>query len=147
MFTRALSYTSHDIVTTPRGARACCSAIIYALLPAQVSKFHRICSDEMWHHYPGPPLEVIELDASAPGHVRTTVLGKRLDAPHFNQLQHVVKAGTWFGARVQRGAAGDAAAAAPAVVGCTVSPGFDFADFTMGDRHQLLRLYDIVPFM
>lgn len=94
----------------------------------------------MWHHYSGPSLEVIELDSSAPGHVRTTVLGKCVAAPHCNQLQHVVKAGTWFGARVQGGAAVDSAPAAPAVVGCTVSPGFDFADFTMGDRRQLLRL-------
>ena len=135
--TLCCSYTSHDNVSTPRGTRACCSAIIYALLPTQVSKLHRIRSDEMWHHYSGPSLEVIELNSSAPGHVRTTVLGKCVAAPHCNQLQHVVKAGTWFCARVQGGAAVDSA---PAVVGCTVSPGFDFADFTMGDRRQLLRL-------
>ena len=91
MFTRTLSYTSHDIVFTPRGTRACCSAIIYALLPDQDSNFQRFCSDEMWHHYTRPLLEVIELDASAPGHVCTTVLDKRVDAPFFNQLQRVLK--------------------------------------------------------
>jgi predicted cupin superfamily sugar epimerase len=48
----------------------------------------------------------------------------------------VVKAGTWFGARVLDAAVG----AGAAVVGCTVSPSFDFADFIMGDRKQLLRL-------
>jgi predicted cupin superfamily sugar epimerase len=88
----------------------------------------------MWHHYTGPSLEVIELDSSVAGHVRSTVLGKGLAAAQ--QLQHVVRAGTWFGARVLAGAAGGA----PAVVGCTVSPSFDFADFNMGDREQLLRL-------
>ena len=71
----------------------------------------------MWHHYTRPLLEVIELDASAPGHVRTTVPDKRMDAPFFNQLRHVVKAGTWFGDRVQGGVVGDASAAAPAVAG------------------------------
>ena len=44
----------------------------------------------MWHHYTRPLLEVIELDASAPSHVRTTVLDKRVDAPFFNQLQRVL---------------------------------------------------------
>ncbi len=84
---------------------------------------------------------MIELDSSVSGHARTTVLGKNFAAPHFHQLQHVVKAGTWFGARVQQCGADSSASGVPAVVGCTVSPSFDFADFTMGDRKQLLRLY------
>jgi predicted cupin superfamily sugar epimerase len=117
--------------------RMSCSAIIYALLPSQIGKLHRIESDEMWHHYTGPSLEVVELDSSVTGHARITVLGKHITAPHFNKFQHVVKAGTWFGARVPGAAAG----AVPAVVGCTVSPSFDFADFVMGDRQQLLRLW------
>jgi predicted cupin superfamily sugar epimerase len=91
----------------------------------------------MWHHYAGPALEVVELDSSVSGHVRKTILGKNLGSPPFNQLQHVVRAGTWFGARVLA----DAASTCPAVVGCTVSPSFDFADFTLGDRGQLLRMY------
>ena len=130
------SYCSDVIVSTPRGERMSCSAIIYALLAGQIGKLHRIESDELWHHYTGPSLEVIELDCSVAGHVRRTVLGKHISAPHFNQLQHVVKAGTWFGARVLDAAVG----AGAAVVGCTVSPSFDFADFFMGDRKQLLRL-------
>jgi hypothetical protein len=117
-----------------------CSAIIYALLPGQIGKLHRIESDEMWHHYTGPSLEIVELDSSVIGHARKTVLGKHITAPHFNHFQHVVKAGTWFGARVQGVASGDAASDDAAVVGCTVSPSFDFADFIMGDRKQLLRL-------
>jgi predicted cupin superfamily sugar epimerase len=113
-----------------------CSAIIYALFPAQISKLHRLCCDEMWHHYSGPSVEVIELDSTVAGHVRKTVLGKNF--ANFNQLQHVVKAGTWFGARALVVAEG--ASCTPAVLGCTVTPSFDFADFTMGDREQLLRL-------
>jgi predicted cupin superfamily sugar epimerase len=135
------SYCSDVLVSTPRGSRMSCSAIIYALLPGQIGKFHRIESDEMWHHYTGSSLEVVELDVSVAGHARKTVLGKHVAAPHFNQLQHVVKAGPWFGARVVVDASDDAASADAAVVGCTVSPSFDFADFVMGSRKQLLRLW------
>ncbi len=134
------SYCSDVVVSTPRGTRMSCSSIIYALLPTGISKLHCICSDEMWHHYSGPSIEVIELDTSISGHARKTVLGKRFAAPHFNQLQHVVKAGTWFGARVLSDAADEASGSVPAVLGCTVSPSFDFADFSMGDREHLLCL-------
>lgn len=68
-------------------------------------------------------MTIVELDLSAPGHARTTELGP--DILHGNKLQHVVKAGTWFGAYPRW-------KTDFAFVGCTVAPAFDFADFELG---------------
>jgi predicted cupin superfamily sugar epimerase len=121
---------------TYRGARNASgrshSTAIYFLLPrGEVSKLHRIGSDEVWHFYSGDPLEVIELDASASTGARITVLGTDLAAGQ--RPQYVVPAGTWFGARPT----GDAYA----LVGCTVAPGFEFSEFEMGDRAALLAAF------
>jgi len=84
----------------------------------------------------GGPLTVVELDASAPGHVRTTVVGRDLAAGQ--KLQHVVPPNTWFGA-----VPGDASAGPPAsgaegtdfsLVGCTVAPGGAWMDVLLVQR-------------
>ena len=102
-----------------RGARAALTTIYFLLSEGAHSRWHRVSSDEVWHLYEGGPLELLELDASA-GH-----LARRLLAP----------AGTAGGAPVHTVAAGRWQAARPlgayALVGCTVGPGFDFADFSM----------------
>jgi hypothetical protein len=56
------------------------------------------------------------------------------DAENGESLQAVVKAGCWFGSRLQR-------PDSYALVGCTVAPGFDFSDFELGKRANLIRLY------
>jgi predicted cupin superfamily sugar epimerase len=107
------------------------STAIYYLLPAgAVSRLHRIASDEVWHFYLGGPFTVVELkpDASS-DHV---VLGQ--DVTRGQRLQHVVKAGTWFGAYPNAGTD-------YSLVGCTVAPGFDFADFEIAKRQELLAQY------
>ncbi len=108
------------------GLRACSTSIIYLLEQGDYSAFHRIKSDELWHHYAGGPLDIHMLDNNG-GHAIET-LGR--DILRGEQLQVVVPAGTWFAAAPQRGA--------PYVLaGCTVSPGFDFADFEMASEEQL----------
>jgi predicted cupin superfamily sugar epimerase len=104
---------------------------IYFLVPrGEFSALHRIRSDELWHFYYGMPLEIVVLDAA--GELEVKRLGLALDqgqAP-----QHVVTAGAWFGASV-------AADTGYALVGCTVSPGFDFRDFELAKREELCTLY------
>jgi predicted cupin superfamily sugar epimerase len=114
------------------GARPVSTAI-YFLLGNQgsdpqghFSAFHRLRSDEMWHFYAGSPL-VMHIIADN-GEYSQALIGPNIEnGQHF---QAVVKAGCWF-------------ASAPllrdsfALVGCTVAPGFDFADFELAKREEL----------
>jgi len=104
---------------------------IYFLVPAgEFSALHRIRSDELWHFYYGVPLEIVVLDPAGGLTVKTLGLGLE----HGQAPQHVVTAGAWFGASV-------AADIGYALVGCTVSPGFDFRDFELAQRDELSALY------
>jgi predicted cupin superfamily sugar epimerase len=105
------------------------STAIYFLLPSgTVSRLHRIASDEIWHFYLGAPLELLQV--SPDGKMEKVILG--LDVAAGQKLQHVVPAGYWFGARPADGSA-------YSFVGCTVAPGFDFADFELADAEDLSR--------
>jgi len=107
------------------------STAIYFLLPgSSFSAFHRILSDEMWHFYDGDMLEVLVIDES--GALSIIQLGR--DTDRGQVFQAVVRRGQWFASRcsVPEGFS---------LVGCTVSPGFDFADFELADRSALLQLY------
>jgi predicted cupin superfamily sugar epimerase len=103
---------------------------IYFLIPkGTFSALHRIKANEMWHFYDGGGLNIHCIDESG-HHIRK--LG--LDWESGYQPQFVIKSGVWFGAEP----AGDAPYA---LVGCTVAPGFDFADFEMAERERLLSAY------
>ncbi len=104
---------------------------IYFLLQQQeFSALHRITSDELWHFYAGTTLTVYEITID--GLLIEHVLGNNPD----NNQQHfcVIKAGSWFGAKTT----GDGDYA---LVGCTVAPGFDFADFELAQQAQMLQQY------
>jgi predicted cupin superfamily sugar epimerase len=103
------------------------TGIYYLLCPGQKSALHRITSDEMWHFYLGGPLRIGEI--SPDGTVRETLLGQNLAQGEVPQ--HTVLAGNWFGASLER--EGDYC-----LVGCTVSPAFDFKNFELGAREALL---------
>ena len=111
--------------------RSLSTAIYFLLEHNQFSAFHRIASDELWHFYFGDPLEIIEIDP-----VNGSLLITRLGAnPEQGEVfQALVKAGQWFGSRV-------AGTGKYALVGCTVSPGFDFDDFELADRAALKSLF------
>jgi hypothetical protein len=103
------------------------STAIYFLLPGdQVSALHRIKSDEIWHFYTGTVLTLSIIDGA--GNLTDIRLGPR------GPFQALVPAGSWYGAEV-----GDRAGWA--LVGGTVAPGFDFADFELADRAALVRAY------
>ena len=102
------------------------STSIYFLLPAGAfSAFHRIRSDEVWHFHDGDALELHLLHPDGHHEVRPVGPGA---------FQAVAPAGCWFGARV-------AAGGRYALVGCTVAPGFDFADFELARRGDLLSQF------
>lgn len=111
-----------------KGDRNYSTAIYYLLPQGTFSSLHRIPSDEVWHFYSGQSMTVVEITPD--GRVIKTVLGQNL--AQGEKLQSVVKAGNWFGAYPNAGTE-------YALVGCTVAPGFDFADFEKGDRTQLLK--------
>jgi len=112
------------------GDRYYSTSIYYLLGRGDFSAFHRIRSDEGWHFYSGGTLLIHQI--SPGGQYLCTRLGSNLEAGE--QFQHVVPAGYWF-------ASEPSPAADYALVGCTVSPGFDFDDFEMGKKEELQKLF------
>jgi uncharacterized protein len=107
------------------------STCIYFLLTAtSFSAFHRILQDEIWHFYDGYPLTIYMLDRVQG--CREITLGK--DMKNGQLPQYVVPGGTWFAARVKE-------QGRYTLAGCTVAPGFDFADFLMASRSELLSIF------
>ena len=116
VYRNAKSYNFEEF----EGERSISTSIYFLLVKGQTSALHRIKSDELWYYHDGGTLEIIELDEN--GNEIITKLGKNiLDG---ETLQHVVKAGRWFGARLSP-------EAEFCLVGCQVSPGFDFRDFEL----------------
>jgi len=111
-----------------KGARNAMTSIYFLLETGQFSAFHRIASDELWHHYDGGILIIYEITPD--GRLVTHKLGTEDDANPFA----VIKAGSWFGSRVEM-------PASYTLCGCTVAPGFDFADFELADRDALSAIY------
>jgi len=108
------------------GDRAASTAIYFLLAGDQFSALHRLRSDEVWHFYAGSGLvvHVIEPDE------RYSELLLGSDAASGEEFQAVVPAGCWFGSSLRQ-------PNTYALVGCTVAPGFDFADFEMANRDAL----------
>jgi predicted cupin superfamily sugar epimerase len=108
------------------GDRAASTAIYFLLAGNQFSAFHRLRSDEVWHFYAGSALivHVIEPD----GNYRQLFVGNNPEQDEV--FQAVVPAGCWFGSSLRQ-------PNTYALVGCTVAPGFDFADFEMARREKL----------
>ncbi|MBD2704005.1 cupin domain-containing protein [Spirosoma sp. BT702] len=114
------------------GERSFGTAIYFLLESHHFSALHRIKSDEIWHFYAGRPLEIFVI---APDATLTVIrLGNNLAQGEV--FQAVVPAGCWFGSKPAPNAT--LADATFSLVGCTVAPGFDFADFEMADRNVLL---------
>jgi predicted cupin superfamily sugar epimerase len=112
------TYTSAGTIDLPRGQRAQGTAIYYLLEPGTFSEMHVLDSDEIFHFYLGDPVEMLQLYPGGGSALYT--LGPDLEAGH--EVQLVVPAGVWQGT----GLIGDGKVA---LLGCTVTPGFDFADY------------------
>ncbi len=108
------------------GNRNVCSCIFYMLAGQQFSAFHRVRSDEIWHHYAGGSLTIYAIKN---GILSRSTLGRRRG----ENLQALVEKDVWIAASIKAGHF--------CLVGCTVSPGFDYRDWDLGTRSQLAALY------
>lgn len=106
------------------------TAIYYLLTPETFSEFHRLPTDEIFHFYLGDPVTMLQLHPDGSHDIIT--LGTDLLAGHKPQV--VVPRGTWQGSFLNEG--GDFA-----LMGATVSPGFDFSDYESGKRGPLVEKY------
>ena len=113
--------------TSDRNASTC---IYYLLTPETFSAIHIVKSDEIFHFYAGDPVEMLQLWPNGEGRIVT--IHNDLAAGH--EPQHIVPAGVWQGCRLVPGGNW-------ALMGCTVAPGFDYADFELGDGDVLRDKY------
>jgi predicted cupin superfamily sugar epimerase len=120
------TYTSAVKLDLPGGARPAATAIYYLLEAGTFSEMHVLESDEIFHFYLGDPVEMLQLLPDGSSAVLT--LGTDLQAGQ--QVQVIVPAGVWQGTRL----IGDGKVA---LLGCTVTPGFDFADYQSGTYAEL----------
>jgi len=128
---RANSIIPNDIPGSEfKGGRNYYTSIYFLLKDDQVSHFHRICSDEIWTFHIGEPLEIHLIEKS--GLHRILKLGLSIENDEIPQ--HMVPANNWFGACLQN-------PGSFALVSCIVSPGFDFEDFELANRKQLILEY------
>ncbi len=106
------------------------TSIYFLLEGTDVSKLHRLRSDELWYHHQGGGLEILVI---TPEHeLKWFYLGADYDAGE--RLQVIIPAGSIFGSRIKD-------TDTYALMGCMVAPGFDFEDFEMPSRKELLLKY------
>ncbi len=158
------TYRATQTLLTPRGERPASTAILFLVTAGSVSRLHRLAGDELWVYQGGLPLELVTI---APrGELQVRVLGDPWESPRGRATgeapadahlvgpaeaapapsledkqawlpQALVPAGSWQGARLA-GGPHLPADRAWALVSCLVTPGFDFADFELGERDELL---------
>jgi hypothetical protein len=109
-----------------QGDRVFATGIYFLITGKNFSAFHRIASDELWHHYAGGGLQVHVIHPD--GRYELIRLGNRI--AEGEAFQAAVPAGAWFASEC-------APDAEFALVGCTVAPGFDFADVELAKADQL----------
>lgn len=129
-----VTYTSDDILSEEmlpnryKSERALSNAIYYLLEPGTFSALHRLESDEIWHFYAGDPVELSHIHPD--GQSETVILGS--DVLGDENPQVPVRRGTWMGAKLVDGGQ-------YALLGTTMAPGYEDADFEIGDRTALLK--------
>lgn len=125
------TYRSEAIYALPDGKHRSLATLIYYLLPyGNYAKFHKIESDEVWIYQAGSPLLIHMIDQE--GKLTTATLG--LDVANGQQPQVCIKAQTIFGTEVLD-------ANTFSLASCMVAPGFDFSDFKLYDKADLLERY------
>jgi uncharacterized protein len=126
------SYRSEKIIRLSGydGTRSICTAIYYLLTGNQFSSFHIMKSDEIWHFYSGSSMTLYTIDSK--GKLKENFLGPNISKGDMFQL--IIKSGCWFAASVNE-------KKSYSLVGCTVSPGFDYKDWEIGNRKSLAQLY------
>ena len=119
------TYRSEEVI--PGEERNLLTSIYFVLTADNVSRFHRIKSDELWYFHFGSAVTVHTLDEK--GHTQNLLGNKFRNGEHPFLL---VKADTIFGSSIEE-------PGGFALVSCAVAPGFDFRDFEMGERGILIK--------
>ncbi len=101
------------------------SNIYFLLETGNFSAFHRLQSDELWHFYTGNPVEIFYIQKN--GKLEHKKLGDSFG------FQILVPKNTWFSSRV--------IGQGFSLVACTVAPAFDFEDFELAKRDELIKKY------
>lgn len=129
----AETYRAGSTVVAPThpAARAASTAIYFLVTSdGPATYLHRLLSDEVFHLYEGGPLDILRLRPD--GGADVAQLG--LDLAAGERPQILIPAGTWFGTELRLGAS-------HCLVGCTVAPGFEFADFELAEGPELAARY------
>jgi predicted cupin superfamily sugar epimerase len=132
----AETYRSADMISPEclqsryGGSRNVGTAIYYLLEPNTFSEIHRLASDEIFHFYLGDPVEMLQLWPDGSG--KRVLIGTDIESGMAPQV--LAPHGVWQGARL-------AAGGKFALLGCTVSPGFEYADYESGSRSHLCEAY------
>ena len=127
------TYRSDKTIILPSetdGERSISTSIYYLLDGTQFSAFHRLKSDEIWHFYIGSSITLYIINKME--NLSEVKLGSNIEKGELFQIQ--VRAESWFAATVND-------ISSYALIGCTVSPGFDYLDFELGDRKKLIERY------
>lgn len=124
------SASSSFLMNGKEKVRSYSTSIYFLMENGDFSAFHKIQSDELWHFYAGEALEIYHIDPK--GNLIKTMLGP--DPEKGETLQAVIPANLWFASRPKN-------TSKYSLVGCTVSPGFDFEDFEMAKRENLFSKY------
>ena len=119
--------TSSSMKTEQNTIRNVCTAIYFLLENDNISLFHRIQSDELWFFHQGEPLEIVFIKE---GVLNTIILGNSFGNGEVPQA--TIPSNTWFASSVKQ-------RQGYSLVSCTVAPGFDFADFELASRENLLQ--------
>jgi len=127
-------YRSGEIILPPnlpkryKSARNFSTSIYFLLEGKQFSAFHLLQSDELWHFYDGSSVFIYIINRK--GELKVKKLGRDEDC----ELQLTIEKQNWFAAEVEE-------KISFALFGCTVSPGFDFDDFELGKRQELIKKF------
>lgn len=127
------TYRSDKTIILPSetdGERSISTSIYYLLDGIQFSAFHRLKSDEIWHFYIGSSVTLYIINKME--NLSEVKLGSNIEKGELFQIQ--VRAESWFAATVND-------ISSYALIGCSVSPGFDYLDFELGDRKKLIERY------
>jgi predicted cupin superfamily sugar epimerase len=127
------TYRSEEQTINKEGNKRNTSTAIYFLLENNnISRFHRIKSDELWFFHQGNAIEIVSIKNNK---LVSITLGNDIDKGEVPQA--VIPANVWFASSVKDGSGFG-------LVSCTVAPGFDFADFEMAKQDELLQEYPML---
>ena len=129
IFASAENISNRELNVEFEGSRILWTSIYFLLRDGEVSNFHRLKSDEMWYYHSGSPLTIYMI--SPEGELTSEQLGLNIEKGEKPQV--LVPKNYIFGSAMNN--------AGYALVGCMVSPGFEFKDFELFKRNFLLEKY------